>query len=228
LKDKSFKFIKKDMVIYMQQYNRWAGKKMNALGDSLTEADISGIGDMGTPWTAYMQKLCGFEMCRNYGICGDFLSGKGGMAERYQAMDNDADIICVFGGTNDFWVSSPLGDKDDSDISTFYGALDTLIKGLAVKYPYAEIFFVTPPKFRSTLYGWETFKQNANGNILKDFRDAIVEIADYYSLPVLDLYTNCGMSCYLDTGIFRPDGLHFSNEGYKRIAYRIAGFVNNL
>ena len=210
------------------EFTKWNKKKMNALGDSLTQADISGVGDIGTPWTDYMNELCGFDICRNYGICGNMLSGEGGMAERYIEMDDDADIICVFGGANDFCFGAPLGSKDDTDVKTFYGGLNTLVKGLANKYPQSEIFFVTPPKFKSTLYDWETYKPNINGNILKDFRDAIVEVADYYSLPVLDFYTSGGMSCYLDKGYFRPDGLHFSNEGYKKIAYRIAGFVNQL
>lgn len=211
----------------MPLFSRWQGFKINALGDSLTHSDITGTGVDGIPWTSYIKELVGAE-CRNYGIDGNTLSGQGGMAERYAEMDGDADLICAFGGANDFCFDVPLGTMEDTNVNTFCGALQTLAKGLYQKYPKAEIFFVTPPKFNSRLYGWETFRKNGAGLVLKDYRDAIIRVADYYSMPVLDFYSTLGMSCYLDDGTLRPDGLHFSNEGYKRMAYKIAAFINQL
>ena len=139
----------------MTALQRWQGNKMNALGDSLTHGDTTGMGGNGTPWTYYMPELTGLAVCRNYGINGDLLSGKDGMAERYADMDGDAGLVCVFGGTNDFCSDIPLGRPGDSEISTFYGALRVLAEGLYAKYPCAEIFFITPPKFNSSIYGWD-------------------------------------------------------------------------
>lgn len=205
---------------------RWENCVMNALGDSLTHGDISGTGEDGTPWTHYMGELAGLRACRNFGINGNRLTGGGGMADRCGGMPEDADLVCVFGGMNDFCRGIPLGEFDSSDLSTVYGALHTLAGGLTRRYPAARIFFVTPPKCRSTLHGWETFTPNAAGLVEGDYRDAILRAADYYSLPVLDLYASGGMSCYLDTGLYRPDGLHYSNAGYRRLAEIIAAFIN--
>lgn len=207
---------------------RWLGKKMNALGDSLTRSDITGTGVDGIPWTSYMKELTGLEICRNYGIDGNMLSGKEGIAARFSSMDKDADILSIFGGANDFCFGVPLGSREGTELDTFYGALNTLARGMYRKYPNSEIFFITPPKLKSSLYGWESFIPNQEGFILKDYRDAILEVADYFSMPVLDFYSIAGMSCYLDNGSLRPDGLHFSNEGYKRLAYKIAAFINQL
>lgn len=212
----------------MSEVLRWNGSKMNALGDSLTHGDTTGTGVNGTPWTSYMNKLTGLAVCRNYGINGDMLAGKGGMADRYLEMDDDADIVSTFGGMNDFCSGVPLGTIDDTEITTFYGALHILAKGLYKKFPHAEIFFITPPKCKSSLYGWESFTPNEAGLILKDYRDAILQVADKYSMPVLDLYSMSGMSCYLDDGKFRPDGLHFTNAGYERLANKVASFINQL
>lgn len=206
----------------------WEGKKMNALGDSLTHGDITGTGVDGTPWTDYIPALTGLAVCRNYGINGNRLAGPGGMAERLTQMAPEADLISVFGGMNDFCCGVPLGSFGDRGTETFYGSLHTLTEGLYARYPDAEIFFLTPPKCRSTLYDWESFKPNAAGLILKDYRDAILRVADLHSIPVLDLYTNCGMSCYLDNGKYRPDGLHFSILGYRRLAGLIAAFIRQL
>jgi lysophospholipase L1-like esterase len=212
----------------MSVLQRWKSKKMNALGDSLTHGDITGTGGDGTPWTSYMNELTGLAICRNYGINGNKITGEGGMADRYADMDNDADVVCVFGGMNDFCRDVPLGKIEETGISTFYGALNTLAKGLYAKFPDAEMFFITPPKCKSSLYGWESFTRNNAGLILKDYRDAILSVADKYSMPLLDLYSVSGMSCYLDNGKFRPDGLHFTNAGYERIAVKITSFLTVL
>ncbi|MDP4152289.1 MAG: SGNH/GDSL hydrolase family protein [Bacillota bacterium] len=207
---------------------RWQDCKMNALGDSLTKGDISGKGLQGIPWTGHMKDLTGLYECRNYGINGNKLALEKGMAERYVEMDNDADVISVFGGMNDFCKGVPLGTVSDNDVSTFFGAINVMINGLYKKFPRAEIFFITPPKCKSSFYGWESFTPNTSGHILKDYRDAILTAADIYSIPVLDLYSCSGMSCYLDDGTFRPDGLHFSNAGHERLAHKIAAFMNTL
>lgn len=197
---------------------------LNALGDSLTHGDNTGKGGEGTPWTAYIPSLTGL-CCRNYGINGNRLAGPDGMADRCGAMARGASLVSVWGGMNDFCGGAALGHFGDRGIDTFYGALDTLARRLYAGYPGAGIFFITPPKCRSRLHGWETFTPNGVGHTLKEYRDAIVEEADYYSLPVLDMYAMGGMSCYLDDSRFRPDGLHYSDEGYARVAHIIAGFI---
>lgn len=207
---------------------RWKGSRMNALGDSLTHGDITGTGVDGTPWTSYMGTYAGLAVCRNYGINGNKLAGPGGMADRCQEMDGDAQIVSVFGGMNDFCGGFALGAFGDTGIGSFYGALDVLAKNLYDRYPGALIFLITPPKCRSSIFGWETFTPNEAGRTLTDYRDAIVRVADRYSLPVLDLYSDGGMSCYLDTGDYRPDGLHFTDAGYERLARRIAVFINRF
>ena len=134
-------------------------------------------------------------------------------------------MVSVWGGMNDFCGGVELGRPGDRDIGTFFGALDVTARRLYRKYPGAGLFFITPPKCRSSLYDWESFTPNEAGCILKDYRDAILRVADYYSIPVLDLYEAGGMSCYLDDGRYRPDGLHYSNAGYARVARIIAGFI---
>ena len=70
-------------------------------------------------------------------------------------------------------------------------------------------------------------EQNQDGHTLRDYRDALLEIAEYYAIPVLDLFSMSNInaetvemrSCTL------PDGLHPSAEGHKRIARKTAQFI---
>ena len=217
-------FIRKSINIFY----RWEGKTMNCLGDSLTQGDVKGTGALGIPWTMYIKNILKLNSCKNYGISGTLLGGTGGnaMVNRYDSME-EADIICVWGGTNDFCTGLPIGNLNDDTVNTFYGSLNILIKGLYNKYPNSEIFFITPPKINKSELG-ETFTPNSVGFTLKDYRDAIINACDKHSIPVLDFYSNLGMSAYLDNGENRPDKLHFTNKAYKRIAYKIASFVNML
>lgn len=84
-------------------------------------------------------------------------------------MDDDADLIYVFGGTNDFGTDVKLGEFDDSRENTFCGALNILCEGLSQKYSAKTIVFITP------LY--RVCQPNQNGNTLAQFREAIVKIA---------------------------------------------------
>ena len=48
----------------------------------------------------------------------------------------DADIVVVFGGTNDFgWGDAPLGTMEDRREDTFYGAYHLLLQKLIDRYP---------------------------------------------------------------------------------------------
>lgn len=209
---------------------RWQGKIINCLGDSLTQGDITGAGVIGTPWTANIKNITKSALCRNYGLSGTYFAGNSSnsMITRFPAMDSNADLVCIWGGTNDFVTNFPLGVFGDTAIETFYGSLDFMIKGLYTKYPNGQFMFITPPKMNKVSFGWETYTPNALGLVEQDYVTAIKTVCDKYSCPVLDIFTIGGMSCYLDTGLYRPDGLHYTNLGYKRLSYIIAEFMETL
>lgn len=65
---------------------------------------------------------------------------------------------------------------------------------------------------------------------LKVYVDIIRDVAEYYSLPVLDLYKNSGMqpkvSVIRETYI--PDGLHPNDKGHMLIAEKISEFLKTI
>jgi len=85
------------------------GKKINILGDSITEG--VGVSSQDHCYINLIADRCG-ATCRNYGISGSRIAIQHTpsanprfdlyFASRVDEMAEDADIIIVFGGTNDF------------------------------------------------------------------------------------------------------------------------------
>ena len=213
------------------------GLKINFIGDSITE----GYGTSGEKcrFSDVLEDKYGV-ISRNYGICGtrfaiqtspsndpmydkDFVS-------RVDEMDLDCDVVIVFGGTNDYGHGdAPLGDVSDRTQFTFCGAMHALCEILINRYPGSKIIFITPLHRCDE----EQYKQEKGGKVfrsLKHYVDVIREIAEYYSLPVLDLYSTYGIQPKV--AVLRekyvPDGLHPNDEGHKILAEKIAAFLKAI
>ena len=58
----------------------------------------------------------------------------------------------------------------------------------------------------------------------------IRQVAEYYSLPVLDLYAGSGLQPKVPViqARYVPDGLHPNDEGHRLLAHQIAAFLTAL
>lgn len=218
----------------------WRNKKVTCFGDSITQGD-SGEGSIIPSYVPRMQKwlqtspvnagLCGSRITQMAGDKGYSFVGRMGSIK-------DQDVITIFGGINDFQWNAPLGKMSDSadTPTTFYGALKDIVLTLSKNNPKAKLMFITPMK--TTKFQYHTFDENgelmknANGDTQLDFVNAIKQVADYYSIPVLDMYSCSNYSPYLPSQVghdnFTADGLHPTEHGYERIAQQIAKAINNL
>ena len=214
------------------------GKKINFLGDSITE----GAAVADREHNIYWQRVGIQEgaITRGYGIGGTRIAKKRvpsniarhdlDFIKRADDMDPDADVIVVFGGTNDFGHGdAPIGKCTDRTEYTFYGALHVLCNKLIEKYPAAQIVFMTPLHRLS-----EDNMINENGQPLETnlegFRNIIIEVARYYSIPVLDLWAVSGLQPKVDIikQTYMKDGLHPNDLGHKMIADKLIGFLKTL
>ena len=208
------------------------GLKSNFLGDSITEGH--GCSSEETRFTSLIASQHG-AITRCYGIGGTRLARQTKPSEwprhdldfpsRVAEMDPDADLIVVFGGTNDFGHgAAPFGDFSDRTADTFCGAIHELYVSLLEKYPTATIMVITP-LHRST-----EDNPHMHGKVLKDYVDVIRRGAEYYSLPVLDLYAPYGVQPAVPVmkDTFMPDGLHPNDAGHVILTNKIAQFIKNL
>jgi lysophospholipase L1-like esterase len=205
------------------------GKKINFLGDSITEG--VGASEYAHCYVEQFAAATG-AVCRNYGISGTRIAKRRVPYEnpefdRYYAsrvpeMDPDADVVVVFGGTNDYGHGdAPLGEMNDRTVWTYYGALHVLFTALIEKYPAAQIVVLTP------LHREDEEKRTP---ILKPFVDATRQVAEYYSLPVLDLWANYGIQPRIPVmkNMYVPDGLHPNDAGHAILANKLRAFLEQL
>lgn len=215
--------------------------KANFLGDSITE----GIGTSSPDkiFHALLKEKYGLLAARNYGKGGTRIARQSEIKDpneprdkdfimRAEEMDNDADLIVVFGGTNDYGNGqAPLGEITDKHIFTFYGAVHTLCQNLIRKYPSGKIVFITPLHRWNENGGLGTWKPDGvKQHYLCDYAKAIKEVCELYSIPVLDMFGNGSMPLQIPeySQVYSTDGLHPNDEGHKILAKKLGKFLENL
>lgn len=207
------------------------GKIINVLGDSITQGH--GTSAPEHIYQNVMGRMVGAKEVRNFGIGGTRLAKQIGpdiyaapFTERYLDMPDDADLVIVFGGTNDYGHgNAPFGSFGDRTADTFVGACHVLFEGLIKKYPNARIVVMTPLQ--------TSYDQNPSANTGKpliDYVDTIIKVASHYSLPVLDLYRTSGICPRIpeQLALYMPDGLHPNDAGAYRVAERLTAFLKAL
>lgn len=211
-------------------------KKVFFLGDSITQG--VGVSAVENRFTDVFTRNTG-AIVSNFGLSATRIARQT-KPSAWEQSDKDfimrsddmpagADIVVVFGGTNDFGHGdAPVGCFEDRTEYTFYGALHILYTKLINKYPDATLVVMTPLHRLS-----ENVSINEIGLPVKPlsvYVNAIKEVAAYYSLPVLDLWSVSGMqpSVKIMQELYMPDGLHPSDSGAARIAERLQGFLTSL
>ena len=212
-------------------------KKINFLGDSITQ----GVGT-SCDRARYADRIAEMSgaLYRNYGMSGTRIARQIHPSDpvdfdfdfcmRVESMDADADVVIVFGGTNDYGHGdAPLGEPSDRTPVTFYGALHTLYTLLITRFPSSRIVVLTP-LHRCDEEIPAGKQPTADSLPLKRYVEAIREVAAYYSLPVLDLFAVSGLQPNVPVirEQFVPDGVHPNDAGHERIAELIFGFLQQL
>lgn len=214
------------------------GKKINFLGDSITEGcGTSGI-EFGFPWL--LKQRLGLAEARNYGIGGTRIAAQlacAGSGEdrnycgRALELDPDADVVVVFGGTNDYGHGdAPLGGPEDRTENTFWGACHVLFARLQERFPKAAIVVLTPLH--------RTNEENERGDSSKPVPSGTLEtyveilraVVRRFDLPMLDLFEKSAVDTRIPGVVekYIPDGLHPNDAGHVVLADEIEAFLRNL
>lgn len=208
-------------------------KKIVFLGDSITHGDC--IENRDNSYVNVVVREMKFKKALNYSVPGSRIveyigenSKKIGSSfvKRFPGMEDNADIVVVFGGTNDFGSgNAPVGTENDDTDSTFCGGLNILMKGLCKKYPLSMIIFITPLHRRN-----ENEPNKFSGEPLSSYISAIKAVARKYNAKLLDLYGDKDLQPsdkYYDL-LLVNDGLHPNTEGHRVIADKLIEFIKKL
>lgn len=195
--------------------SKWKGKKVNFLGDSITEGVY--IPTVTKTYPMFLQEKLGLAQARNYGEGGTMISdGDRAFYKRYNEMDNDADLIVVFGGTNDYSMSTkPFGEIGSYSENDFCGCVRNLLDGLIEKYMGKKIVVLLP------IHRINDYLPNPTTQLtLHEYRNAIKEIANYLGIAVIDVGSESGLHGHNDAFCKRyiPDYLHPNQDGMEILA----------
>lgn len=201
---------------------------INFLGDSIT----AGVG-------ASHHSKCYVELVKtklnvevnNYGISGTRIAKQIvhddcdlPFYSRVEEMEANADLVFVFGGTNDFdHGDAPLGDIDSKNVETFCGGLNVLVEKLISKYGKDKLCFILPLR-RINEKADEASRPKAN---LIDYINSIKTILNANGVQFIDTFEN-GLpkpKTSLNENCF-ADGLHPNDKGYELLSNIVIDYIN--
>ncbi len=208
--------------------------KINFLGDSITEG--AGASSVETQYVSLVGKMLGCE-ARNYGEGGTRIAKQSVPSEmaiydrdflmRSEEMKSDADLVFVFGGTNDYGHGdAPFGDIDGTDEYTFCGAVNSLIQKLSARYGKEKLCFILPlHRFNEdNLYG-EGIKAKA-GAPLSTYVSILKQLTQKHGIETLEFEKEFPIPATNDgSDGLTVDGLHPNDKGHRILAEKICAYV---
>ena len=210
------------------------GLKINFLGDSITQGCCATSSELG--FVEIIKRNYGLLEARNYGIGGTRIARHTipsndpqydlDFCMRFSEMESDADVVIVFGGTNDHGHGdAPLGTEADRTPDTFWGACHCLWSSLRQAFPAARIIVLTPLHRIG-----ESDPKPGSGAVLSDYVNILRSTAGEYGFPVLDLFETSALRAHIPqiAEELTTDGLHPNDAGHRLLAEEIAAFLQKL
>lgn len=204
--------------------NRWLGKRWLLLGDSIS-----------TEHGTYAQVGYGELVANTLGMyrSNRAVSGETSAQQcaRVSGYGNNYDLITAMVGTNDQGYNVSLGTLSDtpSQDGSFFARMKYFYETLRTKYPKSVIAFITPIKRDDNGDGQE--QKNALNLTTEAYANAVQSVADYYSIPCLDLYNAINPLDSTARANFFCDGvgLHPNDLGHALfLAPRVEAFLREI
>jgi lysophospholipase L1-like esterase len=159
------------------------------------------------------------------------------LLEQYPSVGDDADLITIYAGINDYGQDNPteIGTEGSTDLTTFYGAFESLITNLITNHPTAKIVVITPiPQYNfeinNTIVWGDRNDINALGNTLDDYCDVIKKICRKYGVFVKDACYESGITPRIASqrSEYFKDGLHHNEKGQLILANYLSDIFDLL
>ncbi len=141
-----------------------------------------------------------------------------------QKIENDTDLVLVFGSFNDMKHISQLGEITDTGTDTICGCINTTIQNIYNIKESIKIGIMTPTP-------WNVFKPGQENS--EKYVKAIIDICNLNGIPYLDLFHKSQLRPYDLTfnSIYfgNADGTHPNNNGHKDYIYpMVKNFLHSI
>lgn len=205
------------------------GGKWCAIGDSLTAQGF------------YLPRVVwylGITAIYNYGVGGRTMQVVPGTpdsgiarAEYLASIPNDAALITILAGGNDWAQSLPLGQVGDTSVNTYCGALAFCIDYIYEHYPTARLVILCPPFHTMTRFPASGGILNNNGHSMMDFANAVQAVCDAKACACVKAGQRAGWNeKNIATYVNNEDGnyIHLNPVGGDRMGRVIADDIAAL
>lgn len=239
----------------------WSGKKVVYFGDSITDPAQVAMFGHSVYWKQlkelygiepFVYAVSGYQWDRIYPL----------VQKMKEELGNLPDAILILLGTNDYNAGVPLGKWHDVTVETvnrngiaapaprrrfvkgmdtFRGRINTVMEYLKRNFTDQQIVLMTPLHRGYATFGETNVQQpesvpNVLGLYIEDYVAVIREAADIWSVPLIDLYRDCGLypadpayaRYFRDGGENGKDNLHPNGLGHLRIARTVAARLRTL
>lgn len=147
------------------------------------KAENNDVQDVRQLWWQQLIRRKGYRLCQNNSFSGATICHTGYDGADYSDRSyctrlwhlGSPDVIFVFGGTNDTWAKSPVGDFKyggwtASDLYQFRPAMAYVLAHLQNRYPGAEVYVII------------------NDILSEDITASMKTICDHYQVPYIQLH----------------------------------------
>lgn len=213
------------------------GKKIVFLGDSITQG--AGATKKENVYLEVCAKKLGAKAV-NFGVGGTRIAPQitpsaEAFCDEYfvlraKKMDKDADLVVVFGGTNDFGHGdAPFGRIGDKDPATFCGAYDALIEYLMATYGKEKLIIVYPLRRRNETATNGDGSKAEGSKPLAEYHDAEKVVAEKYGLRSVDFWNDGDLNPNTPDGNENfADGLHPNDIGHRLLGEKLAEAIKRM
>ncbi len=213
------------------------GKKIVFLGDSITQG--AGATKKENVYLEVCAKKLGAKAV-NFGVGGTRIAPQitpsaEAFCDEYfvlraKKMDKDADLVVVFGGTNDFGHGdAPFGRIGDKDPATFCGAYDALIEYLMATYGKEKLIIVYPLRRRNETATNGDGSKAEGSKPLAEYHDAEKVVAEKYGLRSVDFWNDGDLNPNTPDGNENfADGLHPNDIGHRLLGEKLADAIARM
>lgn len=213
------------------------GKKIVFLGDSITQG--AGATNEENVYLEVCAKKLGAKAV-NFGVGGTRIAPQitpsaEAFCDEYfllraKKMDKDADLVVVFGGTNDFGHGdAPFGRIGDKDPATFCGAYDALIEYLMATYGKEKLIIVYPLRRRNETATNGDGSKAEGSKPLAEYYNAEKVVAEKCGLKSVDFWNDGDLNPNTPDGNENfVDGLHPNDIGHRLLGEKLAEAIKRM
>lgn len=199
-----------------RQASPWQGRAWAALGTSITSGG-AGYVSCGPGLAA----LLGASLV-NLGVSGGSLAtssvfGPGAISAQIANIPASTNLVTLEVGINDFRGNAALGVLGDTTTATFYGALHAALTAISTADPARVVVLLTPYGNADNFAAGKWNAPNANGVHLRQFQQAIRDVAAIFGAPVIEVGTESGVGS-LRAATYTTDLIHLNAAGAARYA----------